>query len=190
VGKQPVFWAFSLNSTRRQLLRTGRSSTSPLSVLEPSKYARKPNLSYSLPKSTLSGQRPVDPLSCEGWGASGRVHCNYAPARRGPGIHQASGSKTSLSLTFRVEKSRRKIVSDLGGWGDDQKGAGPAFVAKSVSEVLLCFSEIELVNQEEFVIGRHGLSSPISSGCLRATRPWIREEVRFFQWVYCWSTIK
>jgi len=42
-----------------------------------------------------------------------------------------------------------EIVSDLGGW-DTAKSAG-RLRSKFVSEVLLCFSEIELVNQEEFV---------------------------------------
>jgi hypothetical protein len=41
-----------------------------------------------------------------------------------------------------------EIVSDLGGWEPD-KSAG-RLSSKFVSEVLLCFSEIELVDQEEF----------------------------------------
>ena len=55
-------------------------------------------------------------------------------------------SKTSLSLTFVSKIHGNRIRSRR--LGDGQKRG--RLRSKFVSEVLLCFSEIELVNQEEF----------------------------------------
>jgi len=68
-----------------------------------------------------------------------------------------------------------EIVSDLGGWETD-KSAG-RLSSKFVSEVLLCFSEIELVDQKEFA--SVALLELADQKRVEGTRPWIGEECAF-----------
>jgi hypothetical protein len=71
-----------------------------------------------------------------------------------PFVSRLASDWNAGSCAYRADingRSCRKsmgIVSDLGGWETD-KSAG-RLSSKFVSEVLLCFSEIELVDQEEF----------------------------------------
>src|SRR6266478_7827427 len=65
-----------------------------------------------------------------------------------------------------------EIVSDLGGW-DTVKSAG-RLRSKFVSEILLCFSEIELVDQEKLV--PTALLEFSNQKGVQSTRCWIPQQ--------------